>query len=483
MILAIKFLSKNVVLLSIFLVPGILFSLSQLPDLTTDNTIPVWLENRSDDYKKYLDFIERHGDDKWALVTISQGKIDSEKLANDCGLIVDSLRNQFDAVEVITPFEKENPKSQQLKPILQSEDGRVIALLIRFDKIKKELSHSETMKRINGILSGYLSTYKFHLWGSIVLNDELDQTSKSQSRIFFSVALAFSLLVLWLTNRSLPCATAAIITGLLTVLTTLGTISACGAKLNMVTTILPVLLWIISINGSIHMIGQFQTNHSEGQTFAKTLEQTLSRILLPLCLANLTTAAGFLSLLTSSMPPVRDLGTYSAIGIAIGFLANLIILPSLLKLILRWHSFPESRPTQIRALGMMRPCLGGRLKWGFMIIAVAIAGFPLAGFSSLRTESSVMKFFRADSKIVQDYEFISQNLTGLSTIELDIQGEYEDCSQFVLELEQRLRSMESMKRAVLPAESGVRVSLFIDTIESFQFNRIVKSVRDIIADI
>jgi predicted RND superfamily exporter protein len=50
-------------------------------------------------------------------------------------------------------------------------------------------------------------------------------------------------------------------------------------------------------------------------------------------LATLTTALGFLSLVTADMAPVREVGVFAAIGLIVSLPVNLVLGPELIRLL------------------------------------------------------------------------------------------------------------------------------------------------------
>jgi predicted RND superfamily exporter protein len=108
----------------------------------------------------------------------------------------------------------------------------------------------------------------------------------------------------------------------------------------------------------------------------------LEDILFPYTIAYLTTAIGFLSLLSSPMQPVRDLGLYAGIGIGLGFLSNLVLIPGSLKLFekatfRRRISRQESSQGLLPVIDRIR-----RWKWAIAFLGIVLLILPTFLFSS-----------------------------------------------------------------------------------------------------
>jgi len=106
-----------------------------------------------------------------------------------------------------------------------------------------------------------------------------------------------------------------------------------GGQINPVTLVLPPLIATVGTSYVIHFISQYfqvaaHPELSQDQIILKTLE----RVSLPLGLALLTTLVGFLALLFSPIPAIRDMGLFALVGIFFMAFFTLLLLPCLLPL-------------------------------------------------------------------------------------------------------------------------------------------------------
>ena len=326
-----RFLSEKAFFLSLFLIIIGLWPLSQISKTRVDNSIDVWLDHQSKEYQDYREFTEEYGSDEWILIAFSIGDVSWEKALTDLKTITSRLKQIEEGVNAISIANKENPATAVLKPILLSEDRKTAGIFIMLPKVV-QLDRTTLFTRIEAILASYRHQYHFHLGGPSLLNVELDRASKHQIRLLLSLALILSGCGLYWIFRSLKHVLVAIGASGLCVLWTLGIAAGSGMALNMITTVLPVLLWVYTLTGGIHVIYRVRLGLKEGATLNQAIFGAFQSILFPYSIAYLTTAVGFLSLLFSPMQPVRDLGLYTAIGIGLGFLSNLVLIPGALKL-------------------------------------------------------------------------------------------------------------------------------------------------------
>lgn len=185
-----------------------------------------------------------------------------------------------------------------------------------------------------------------------------------------------------------------------------------GTSMNMVLIVLPTFVMVVSLSGAIHVANYI--SHAKLENPHGAVERATRMAALPCINSVFTTVLGLLSLLTSSLRPVRDFGIYSSIGATLTLFMVLVVLPALLKLfptqsvklpesdLHRWRAFSEflvrySRPVHLAC-------------W-----AVGLAA--AAGLIRFQTETRVIRNFADDSRLIRDYRFIEENLSGISTVE------------------------------------------------------------------
>jgi hypothetical protein len=203
----------------------------------------------------------------------------------------------------------------------------------------------------------------------------------------------------------------------------------------------------------------------------------LQSILFPYTIAYLTTAVGFLALLSSNMEPVRDLGVFAALGIGMSFCGNLGLIPGMIKLMGKKRLIPvvtEERPSRVVSLGIFRI-----RKWKGAIVLTGFVFFflPWLLLPSLTVESNVLTFFKQGSRILRDYTFIANNLGGVSTIELDFRGFPLDSLGYASRLAEELKDIPEIQPIVYLAPPHLRMTIVVKAMESMAFNKLVKDIR------
>jgi predicted RND superfamily exporter protein len=222
------------------------------------------------------------------------------------------------------------------------------------------------------------------------------------------VTIVFSFIML----RSLRLAILVQTVAFLTVGVTVALVPITGGSMNMVLVVMPTLLAVLTTSAAIHLANYWK--HSGKLNPADSVFKAAMTAWLPCFLASATTSIGMASLMASNLVPVRDFGVYSAIGCILSFLAVLYVLPSLM---LYWPKQPpEAEQLQTDHWNALGRWIAGHrhLVAGTCVLATVAAGYGLVHF---RTETKVIRYFPEESRLVQDYMFLEDNLSGIISID------------------------------------------------------------------
>jgi predicted RND superfamily exporter protein len=113
----------------------------------------------------------------------------------------------------------------------------------------------------------------------------------------------------------------------------LGLMSVFHKPMSLVTVVMPVVLAVFCVADTIHIGQRFNekcTLMPGAFQRRRAMELALQEVLKPVVFASLTAFAGFLSFVLSPIPPVRDLGIFTAFGIGCDLGVSLFVIPPLL---------------------------------------------------------------------------------------------------------------------------------------------------------
>ena len=278
-------------------------------------------------------------------------------------------------------------------------------------------------------------------WNPIHSVYNLPKRSPIILSVLVTVVLSFVML------GSLRLATLVQVVSFFTVTAAVAVIPLSGGTMNMVLVVMPTLLGVLTTSAAIHLANYWK--HSGINDSRESVFAAARTAWLPCALAAGTTAIGLASLVASNLVPVKDFGLYSALGCGISFFVVLYVLPSLM---LYWPATPPNQEKletgHWRKLGVW--LARNRIAVSSLcLLATAAAGWGLWQF---QTETKVIRYFPQESRLVQDYTFLEEKLSGVISIDTIVKFD-EDAQQKmsfverarkVLELQQEIREHQEI---------------------------------------
>jgi len=418
-----------------------------LRNASVDNSIEVWIGTRSNEYKAYRQFLNKYGNEEFIVVAgETDDPLSEEALAFQKDLAerlrrVDDVDGVLDISEAASLFARyrEDWKALLLnnvlfRNLLLGEDGRTFGLIAWLRKIDDPAERKVAVEKVEEAVAEVANgKQQVHLAGTPLLNVALDRGSQSASRRFLPIALIVSVLILAVMLRRVSGVVAVICAVGVTVVWTVGLMVLAGKTFNMVTVTLPSLLVVLSLSGGIHITSRFQSILAGTGERSAAIERTLREVLPPVLLSNVTTAAGFGSLMISDMKPVVDFGQFAAVGMFLSFVFNATVVPGVISWLHAGAVSASVAPPHWTA-SIGRAVVAKKAP--VLIAALAASAFSILVMARIRVESNVLKFFPNDSRISRDYRFVSDKLTGLYTIELDATTASSNGSTVLKEIEQ-----------------------------------------------
>ncbi len=406
---------------------------------TVDNRLERWQGSDQIQAEVYEKFKITFGSDEFVMVALWDRPLFEPEALDTMMVVAEAIENipgitrvqgipivfrDLFGAEDIEALEEEMKGTPFYRDLFISSDGEAAAIMVAIAPPDTPWARRMIMQRIRESVEPLEKIgFTVGLVGSTALIDALDRMSESESRRSFAVALVLSLLALALLSRSLRAMVVAAICAAVAVLVTLALIVVTGHTLNMITSVLPALLWVLALSGVIHLVRRFRHHRVEHQA-NQAIGQALAETTRPMTLASITTAAGFLSLMAATMQPVRELGLFAAGGIVVSLAVNLTLGPFLIRRI-RVPAAPAAAGHTVHGallhLGSNRPRTV--IVTALLLVVGALACLPL-----VRVASNPLAFLPKDHPTTEHYRRVAQSLAGFYTLEivLDLPNRWTD---------------------------------------------------------
>jgi len=230
-----------------------------------------------------------------------------------------------------------------------------------------------------------------------------------------------------------------------------------GVNLSIMSSILTAIITVIAVATILHIGVRFRGLLARGHGAYRGAELSLSRLLLPVTVACLTDAAGFIALQSSSILPVRDFG----FSISVGALAVLVGVMLWAPAIMTFSDMVSGRHWRLlqafrrieRSLALVLRRASRRLGMAAIDhrgICVAISlvslGLTYYGFENAKSETSFLNNFRADNKIVINYGEVEEHFGGVGVWDIVIEAPVVITQEYltqISELEASLKEIDA----------------------------------------
>ncbi|MCH8828562.1 MAG: MMPL family transporter [Planctomycetes bacterium] len=345
----------------------------------------------------------------------------------------DADRVKSVALNLRGPVSDKNPQGEKWIQRCAFFPGSPVALLIVLSEAGQEESRQAFAAIRKAAVEAGIPETDLHLGGRSVAGSALNQQVKKavwnseaglfelhkRSPILLSVLVCVVLAFVML--KSIRLAIMVLAVSYYTTYLTVALLPVTSGSMNMVVVVMPTLLSVLTMSAAIHVVNYWK--HAAATDMRSAVIESLKMAKLPCLLASLTTAIGLMSLMTSPLMPVRDFGLYSAVGCLIGLAAVLFGLPALLMF------WPPKQPKQADVEHTFWKSLGKflcRYRTTVALISLGLFAGSAYGLRFFRTETKVIRYFPDDSRVVKDYRFLEDNLSGIVPVDVVIRFEKTD---------------------------------------------------------
>jgi len=318
-----------------------------------------------------------------------------------------------------------------------SPDGTATSI---FAKLEEGRDKIQVYDRIRSIVSEDFDVGDnlVFIAGRPTIESVIGRDAAEDMRRTLPLVTLVSLIVLYFTLRSVRGMLLPLSVVGSSVLWMLGIMSLLNIPLYAVTTLVPVLLVAIGLAYGIHIINRY---YEEAAASAETdpkqvVLKTMHEMWAPVTMASLTTAAGFLSLATSDMMPVKYFGLFTAIGVIGALFFSLTFIPAWLMILP--VKYPKgmrhnpNEPGKTPGQGHLTSALIGTGRvieehpGKILLAAVAVILVGVIGLFRVYVDGSLLSNFDEESEVLIADTILTEKFGGTNALNIVIEGENED---------------------------------------------------------
>ncbi|MGB7344626.1 MAG: MMPL family transporter, partial [Pirellulaceae bacterium] len=227
----------------------------------------------------------------------------------------------------------------------------------------------------------------------------------------------------------------------------------CGSNMNLLMTMLPPLIYILSISSAVHLSNYYRDAASEPEaasepTAVGPLATAITKGWLPCVLASATTSIGLVSLSLSKIEPIQMFGIYSAIGVISSVGVLFLLLPAAL------HLFPP-RLAPITNSDAKTARLSGRVIAAIsrhhvlvVLACLAVMAFFGKGLPNVQSTVRLQDRFLDGSDAINDYKWLETHVGPMVPLEIvihldkDSPLDFVEQMQLVADVQKRIHTLD-----------------------------------------
>ncbi|PWU15971.1 MAG: hypothetical protein C5B50_14320 [Verrucomicrobia bacterium] len=231
-------------------------------------------------------------------------------------------------------------------------------------------------------------------------------------------------LVFFCTFRNVPATLAPLPGVLVTLVSVFGLMGWAGVPIYLTTAVVPVLLVATGVTNDIYLFVRYFNLLAQkpGVSHRQLLAETFHSLASPVAVTSLTTGIGFFSFVCSPLAPVRAFGLWAGIGVLIGLLCSLTILPAVLELLNpSWFADKGTEPQRASGAGLgfrRMAVVVVQWRWAVLAATLLITALTPMGLRRLVVQDSWIEAFAPDSEFRRVSRWVNDHYHGMHLLYL-----------------------------------------------------------------
>jgi len=343
-----------------------------------------------------------------------------------------------------------NQKGTAFSIVIPIEQGKQNARRLAVPGIMEVVEKAKSDPAFEGVT--------FHYVGQPFVNYTMDQSASEVGKRFFPVFFSFSILLSVIIYSSIMATISALITVGTAALTTIAFMAFLHVPMTLLSTALPVTLFIILLAGEIHFRNVFFNPYPKPETVKERLIRTMTLKWTATLISVATVQVGFGSLGFSDIPSIRDLGLFIAFGMMVGLLCHFTLFPVLISLFFR-HT-PPVRVVKGSSMNLTERTVHRILdwtlahRWKVFITCTLLTLITGTSVFYMKYETNPVNYLDEALPAKEGILWFEKNMSGAANIEMVLESEKEgaflDAKQvmWMTELQKSIEAIPGVRAVV-----------------------------------
>lgn len=406
-----------------------LLSFYKITQLGIDNSMDIWFLEDDPAYVEYQRYLNSYENHEIMLLVVDDERsfFDDEARIRLLDLSLDlqeiaGIYRTSSFLDFISHNENISPEEILSHPMIKdrmlSTDGKSAAIYLEFSEdMGKGQVRGDVINTIHDLMQGQ-GTY--HMAGLGVIYEALNQIAIHQSSFLFFATFLVVTILLWRLLRNLQTLAITLFISSISSVLLLALLVVSGKNINIVTMIIPTLIFVISVSTCIHIFRKTSLLSPDISARQRVVEG-VGVMFKPVMLSAVTSAVGFLALTSSKMQIIRDLGVFTSAGLIISFICTITLsiyfisrknahtriieIDTINKLVRKVSHIAFNYPTQI------------------IITAILLVIISIYGITRLNVDTYTLEMLFDNHPVKIDSKAIEKKIGSYITVEFVVKSE------------------------------------------------------------
>ena len=374
----------------------------------------------------------------------------------------DNIIGTEDGMDV-KAFFKRVPKSEEdlneLKHNVENNEmtfGRLVSydetVTVIIAEIKDDVFTQEFYNEILELAASFQTDdIKIHVAGRPIVEGTMALLGPADMKKMVPIVLLVITIVLFIMLRSIKSTLLTMLVVFFSTVWAFGLMALVDIPIYAVSTMIPVMLIAIGVADGIHLYSHlqlFQRKNPDAGT-KEAVNDMIKNMWSPVVMTSITTAVGFISLLTSQVYPIKYFGIFTAFGVLAAMLFSLTLIPAGIMI----FGLPKVKKVKTKQTND-KPGFADKFaslvvkrKSISIIVTAVIIVLSIIGMQKIWINSSFLDKFEKDSEIVLTDKFINEHFGGTTTLNLVLDGGEEN--KDIFKEPEVLKLVDKMQKSVV----------------------------------
>ena len=355
--------------------------------------------------------------------------------------IVDRVPQNADEVEEF----KKRLFGSRMGELLVTEEGRAALIMVTVEPdVSGTMRGNRLAEEMIAIVAEQQGPQSIYVVGDAIFTH---YSMKGMNRDLLFLLPLVSLVVigiLYLSFRSARGVILPLLTVALSVVWMIGFMGLVDFPFSIISIIAPIIMVAIGSAYGIHIVNRYYEAAESGMKGKEAVLSTMQDMNAPVTMTALTTAAGFATLVTSFVIPIRQFGLATAFGVLAAMILSLTFIPAVLTL----QRIPKHIQRKKKPRVSLSSFLGRRGKYIadhprlVTLVACCILAFFLIGVLRISTDADFSRYLGENNPAVLGMRVVEEEFGGSSRLSVVVDTEEEDGIKEPRVLEEMIRLQE-----------------------------------------